>query len=104
AAALTECEAVNGSEPITVFEIETAAAFLLFARHPADILLLEVGLGGRLDATNVVERPLVTVITPVSLDHAEFLGNSVALVAAEKAGIVKRGVPLIVATQAREAL
>jgi dihydrofolate synthase/folylpolyglutamate synthase len=87
-----------------VFEIETVAAFLLFARHPADVLLLEVGLGGRLDATNVVERPLVTVITPVSLDHAEFLGDSVALVAAEKAGIIKRGVPLIVATQAREAL
>jgi dihydrofolate synthase/folylpolyglutamate synthase len=102
--ALSECEAANGSAPITVFEIETAAAFLLFARHAADVLLLEVGLGGRLDATNVVERPLVTVITPVSLDHAEFLGDSVALVAAEKAGIIKRGVPLIVATQAREAL
>jgi dihydrofolate synthase / folylpolyglutamate synthase len=102
--ALSQCEAANGSAPITVFEIETAAAFLLFARHPADVLLLEVGLGGRLDATNVVERPLVTVITPVSLDHAEFLGDSVALVAAEKAGIIKRGVPLIVATQAREAL
>jgi dihydrofolate synthase / folylpolyglutamate synthase len=102
--ALSQCEAANGSAPITVFEIETAAAFVLFARHPADVVLLEVGLGGRLDATNVVERPLVTVITPVSLDHAEFLGDSVALVAAEKAGIIKRGVPLIVATQAREAL
>jgi dihydrofolate synthase/folylpolyglutamate synthase len=102
--ALSECEAANGSAPITVFEIETAAAFVLFARHPADVVLLEVGLGGRLDATNVVEHPLVTVITPVSLDHAEFLGDSVALVAAEKAGIIKRGVPLIVATQAREAL
>jgi len=104
AAALSECEAANGAEPITVFEIETAAAFVLFARHPADVLLLEVGLGGRLDATNVIDRPLATVITPVSLDHAEFLGNSVAQVAAEKAGIIKRGVPLIVATQAREAL
>src|SRR5215468_1853206 len=104
AAALEECERANASAPITVFEIETAAAFVLFSRHPADVLLLEVGLGGRLDATNVVERPLVTVITPVSLDHAEFLGDSVALVAAEKAGIIKRGVPLIVATQAREAL
>jgi len=102
--ALSQCEVANGSAPITVFEIETAAACVLFARHPADVLLLEVGLGGRLDATNVVERPLVTVITPVSLDHAEFLGDSVALVAAEKAGIIKRGVPLIVATQAREAL
>src|SRR5262244_2663109 len=104
AAALADCETANGAAPITVFEIETAAAFLLFSRHPADILLLEVGLGGRLDATNVIERPLVTVITPVSLDHAEFLGSSVAQVAAEKAGILKRGVPAIVATQAREAL
>src|SRR5262245_48995777 len=94
-AALTECEAINGGEPITVFEIETAAAFLLFSRSPADVLLLEVGLGGRLDATNVIERPLSTVITPVSLDHAEFLGDSVSLVAAEKAGILKPGVPAI---------
>jgi len=104
AAVLTECEAANGAAPITVFEIETAAAFLLFSRHPADALLLEVGLGGRLDATNVIEQPLATVITPVSLDHAEFLGDSVAQVAAEKAGILKRGVPAIVATQPREAL
>jgi len=104
AAALEECEAANGGAPITVFEIETAAAFLLFSRHPADVLLLEVGLGGRLDATNVIERPLATVITPVSLDHAEFLGDTVALVAAEKAGILKQGVPAIVAAQPREAL
>ena len=82
AAALIECEAVNAAAPITVFEIETAAAFLLFARHPADILLLEVGLGGRLDATNVIERPLATVITPVSLDHAEFLGDDLTSIAA----------------------
>jgi dihydrofolate synthase/folylpolyglutamate synthase len=87
-----------------VFEIETAAAFLLFCRHAADALLLEVGLGGRLDATNVVEAPLASVITPVSLDHAEFLGDSVGLIAAEKAGILKRGVPAIVAAQPREAL
>src|SRR5215813_15570591 len=104
AAALSECEAANGTEPITVFEIETAAAFVLFARHPADVLLLEVGLGGRLDATNVIERPLVTVITPVSLDHAEFLGDSVGEIAGEKAGILKAGVPAIVAAQPREAL
>src|SRR5262249_58705576 len=83
---------------------ETAAAFLLFSRNPADVLLLEVGLGGRLDATNVIERPLSTVITPVSLDHAEFLGDSVSLVAAEKAGILKPGVPAIVAAQPRDAL
>ena len=104
AAALAECEAINGAEPITVFEIETAAAFLLFSRNPADILLLEVGLGGRLDATNVIERPLATVIAPVSLDHAEFLGDSIALVAAEKAGILKRDVPAVVASQPRDAL
>jgi dihydrofolate synthase/folylpolyglutamate synthase len=104
AAALTECEAANRSEPITVFEIETAAALLLFSRNPADILLLEVGLGGRLDATNVIERPLATVITPVSLDHAEFLGDSLSLVAAEKAGILKSDVPAIVASQPRDAL
>jgi dihydrofolate synthase/folylpolyglutamate synthase len=104
AAALSECEVANGAAPITVFEIETAAAFVLFARHRADVLLLEVGLGGRLDATNVVERPLVTVVTPVSFDHAEYLGETVAQIAAEKAGIFKRAVPAIVAAQPREAL
>jgi dihydrofolate synthase / folylpolyglutamate synthase len=102
--ALTECERANAGAPITVFEITTAAALLLFARHPADILLLEVGLGGRLDATNVVERPLATVIAPVSLDHAEFLGDTVGKIAAEKAGIFKPDVPAIVAAQPREAL
>jgi dihydrofolate synthase/folylpolyglutamate synthase len=101
---LAECERANGQAPITLFEITTAAALLLFARHGADALLLEVGLGGRLDATNVVEQPLVTVITPVSLDHSEFLGNIVDRVAAEKAGIIKQGVPVIVAAQKREAL
>src|SRR5499427_2277718 len=103
AAALSECEAANGAEPITVFEIETAAGFVLFSRHPADVLLLEVGLGGRLDATNVIERPLITVITPVSYDHAEYLGGTIAEIAAEKAGILKRGVPSIVAPQPRDA-
>ncbi|MGD9844258.1 MAG: folylpolyglutamate synthase/dihydrofolate synthase family protein [Variibacter sp.] len=100
---LTECERANGDDPITVFEIETVAGFLLFARHPADVLLLEVGLGGRLDATNVVERPLASVITPVSFDHAEFLGNTVPQIAAEKAGILKRGVPAVIALQPNEA-
>jgi dihydrofolate synthase/folylpolyglutamate synthase len=104
AAALTECEAANAGAPITVFEIETAAAFLLFSRNPAEVLLLEVGLGGRLDATNVIEQPLATVITPVALDHAEFLGDTVTQVAAEKAGILKRAAPAIVALQPREAL
>jgi dihydrofolate synthase / folylpolyglutamate synthase len=102
--ALAECEAKNGDAPITVFEIETAAAFLLFTRHPADMLLLEVGLGGRLDATNVVERPLASAITRVSLDHRDFLGNSVVEIAAEKAGILKSGVPAVVASQTGEAL
>ena len=87
-----------------MFEIKTAAGFLLFSRHPADVLLLEVGLGGRLDATNVIERPLASVITPVSLDHVEFLGDTLEKIAAEKAGIIKRGVPAIVAPQPREAL
>ena len=102
--ALADCERANAGAPITVFEITTAAGLLLFARHPADVLLLEVGLGGRLDATNVIERPLATVITPVALDHAEFLGDTVAKVAAEKAGVLKRDVPALVAAQPREAL
>jgi dihydrofolate synthase/folylpolyglutamate synthase len=102
--ALAECERANAGAPITVFEITTAAGLLMFARHPADILLLEVGLGGRLDATNVIERPLATVVTPVSLDHREFLGDTVGLIAAEKAGIFKRDVPALVAAQSREAL
>ena len=102
--ALAECERRNGGEPITVFEITTAAGLLLFSRHPADFLLLEVGLGGRLDATNVVGRPLVSVITPVSLDHAEYLGDTLAAVAVEKAGIIKRGVPVVVGPQPRLAL
>jgi dihydrofolate synthase/folylpolyglutamate synthase len=102
--ALAECEAKNGNAPITVFEIETAAGLLLFSRHPADVLLLEVGLGGRLDATNVVERPIASVITKLSLDHLDFLGNTIAEIAAEKAGILKRDVPAVTVSQAREAL
>ena len=101
---LAECEAKNGDAPITVFEIETAAAFLLFTRHPADVLLLEVGLGGRLDATNVVDRPLASVITRVALDHRDFLGDTIEQIAAEKAGILKPGVPAVIASQTREAL
>jgi dihydrofolate synthase/folylpolyglutamate synthase len=101
---LAECEHLNEDEPITVFEITTAAGLLLFSRHPADVLLLEVGLGGRLDATNVVEHPLATVITPISLDHAEYLGDSIEKIAAEKAGIIKPKIPVIVGPQPREAL
>ena len=103
-ATLAECEAKNGDAPITVFEIETAAGLLLFSRHPADVLLLEVGLGGRLDATNVVERPLASVITRLSLDHREFLGDTISQIASEKAGILKSGVPAVTVSQAREAL
>jgi dihydrofolate synthase/folylpolyglutamate synthase len=102
--ALEQCERANADAPITVFEITTAAALVLFAHNPADVLLLEVGLGGRLDATNVVERPVATVITPVSLDHSEYLGDSISRIATEKAGILKHGVPAIVAAQARDAL
>lgn len=104
AAALEECERANADAPITVFEITTAAGLLLFSRHPADVLLLEVGLGGRLDATNVIDHPLASVITPVAVDHTDFLGDTLAKIAAEKAGILKRGVPALVAAQHREAL
>ena len=97
--ALAECERANGDAPITIFEIETAAAFVLFARHSADMLLLEVGLGGRLDATNVIERPLASVVTPVSMDHVEFLGDTIEKIAAEKAGIFRAGVPAVIAPQ-----
>jgi len=98
-ATLAECERVNDGAPITFFEITTAAALLAFSRHPADALVLEVGLGGKYDATNVIARPRVTVITPVGLDHQEFLGTSIADIAAEKAGIIKSGVPVVVGPQ-----
>jgi dihydrofolate synthase/folylpolyglutamate synthase len=103
-AAFERCERANAGEPITLFEIETAAAFDLFARHPADAVLLEVGLGGRLDATNVIERPVASVITSIGIDHTEFLGPSLRSIAAEKAGIIKRGAPVICAHQEPEAL
>lgn len=101
---LDECLAANGPDAITFFEITTCAAFLAFARVPADWTLLEVGLGGRLDATNVVDKPRLTIITPVSLDHQSFLGDTVAAIAGEKAGIIKRGVPVIVGPQTEEGL
>ena len=104
AALLDECAAANDGAPITYFEITTGAALLAFAREPADWLLLETGLGGRLDATNVVERPALTVITPVSLDHQAFLGETLPEIAAEKAGILKRGVPCVVGPQDDAAL
>jgi dihydrofolate synthase/folylpolyglutamate synthase len=104
AAALEECERANAGAPITVFEITTAVGLVLFARHPADVLLLEVGLGGRLDATNVVEHPLAIVITRIAIDHTDFLGDTLEKIANEKVGILKRGAPAIVAAQARDAL
>jgi dihydrofolate synthase / folylpolyglutamate synthase len=103
-ATLEACERANAGAPITVFEITTAVGLVLFARHPADVLLLEVGLGGRLDATNVVDHPLATVITRISIDHTDFLGDTLEKIANEKAGILKRGTPAIVAAQARDAL
>jgi dihydrofolate synthase / folylpolyglutamate synthase len=103
-AALEHCEQVNDGAPITIFEIETAAAFSLFAQHPADVVLLEVGLGGRLDATNVIDAALATVVAPVSMDHSEFLGDTLTAIAGEKAGIIKRGVPVICAEQPPEAM
>ncbi|WP_207623703.1 bifunctional folylpolyglutamate synthase/dihydrofolate synthase [Rhodobacter calidifons] len=103
-ALLDECVRANGPEEITFFEITTCAAFLAFARTPADWTLLEVGLGGRLDATNVVDHPRLTIITPVSMDHEAFLGDTIAKIAGEKAGIIKRGVPVIVGPQTEEGL
>jgi dihydrofolate synthase / folylpolyglutamate synthase len=101
---LTRTQAVNDGDDITQFEITTAAAFLAFAENPADVLLLEVGLGGRLDATNVIARPALTIITPVSMDHAEKLGTTLELIAAEKAGILKRGVMAVISQQDESAL
>ncbi|PTW63245.1 dihydrofolate synthase/folylpolyglutamate synthase [Breoghania corrubedonensis] len=97
--ALRTVEQINAGEPITFFEISTAVAMQLFSSHPADILLLEVGLGGRLDATNVIDAPLASVITSVSLDHERFLGNRIEEIAFEKAGILKRGAPGVIAPQ-----
>jgi len=102
-ALLEECEQVNGGEPITFFEITTAAAFLAFSRTPADYLILEVGLGGRLDATNVIDAPAVSVITTIDYDHQQYLGDTLSLIANEKAGILKRGRPAVIGVQPDEA-
>lgn len=102
-ALLEECEAVNAGEPITFFEITTAAAMLAFSRHKADYLILEVGLGGRLDATNVID-PALSVITMVDYDHQQFLGETLGEIAAEKSGIMKRGRPCVIGPQKEEAL
>ena len=102
-ALLEECEQANGGEPITFFEITTAAAFIAFSRTPADYLILEVGLGGRLDATNVIDRPELSVITTIDYDHQQYLGDTLTLIAGEKAGILKRGRPAIIGAQPDEA-
>jgi len=104
AALLEECERVNGGRPITFFEITTAAAFLAFSRRPADLCLLETGLGGRFDATNVVARPQLTLITAISFDHQAYLGDTLAAIAGEKAGIIKPGVPCLTLAQPPEAM
>ena len=104
AQALDEIEAVNAGNQITVFEAITAAAFLLFARVPADLCVLEVGLGGRFDATNVIAPPLVAAITSISMDHQDFLGEKLTMIAAEKAGIIKQGAIVVTGLQAPEAL
>jgi len=103
-AILDECYAANQGTPITYFEITTCAGILAMARTPADYTLLEVGLGGRLDATNVIDKPALTVITPVSMDHEQYLGTTLTQIAGEKAGIIKRGVPVVVGPQSDEGL
>ncbi|MCW8915114.1 MAG: bifunctional folylpolyglutamate synthase/dihydrofolate synthase [Magnetovibrio sp.] len=100
---LETCEQANDGEPITFFEITTAAAFVAFAKHPADLVILETGLGGRLDATNVIDQPRLNVITPISLDHQHFLGDTIEEIAGEKAGIMKPGVPCVIAAQGTRA-
>lgn len=101
---LEECETANAGEPITFFEITTAAAFLAFSRTDADMVILETGLGGRLDATNVIDQPRLTCITPVSLDHQHYLGDTLEAIMGEKLGILKAGVSCVVAQQGNKKL
>ena len=101
---LEECEAAAGGDPVTFFEITTAVAYLAFSRTSADLALIETGLGGRLDATNVLDAPAVTALTPISLDHQRYLGNELSGIAGEKAAIMRPGVPCIVAGQPDEAM
>lgn len=100
---LNECETANAGNSITLFEITTVAAFLAFSRQPADITLIETGLGGRFDSTNIFEKPALTIITPVSMDHMSWLGNTIADIAFEKAGILKSGVPAVIGPQLPDA-
>ncbi|UWQ04372.1 folylpolyglutamate synthase/dihydrofolate synthase family protein [Aliiroseovarius crassostreae] len=101
---LDRCYARNNGENITYFEITTVAGLMAFAETPGDYTLLETGLGGRLDATNVVDTPALTILTPISIDHTQFLGDTLTAIAGEKAGILKRGVPCVVGPQPEEAL
>ena len=96
---LTECENANNSKPITFFEITTCAAILAFSRAPADYTLLEVGLGGEFDATNIIQNPVISIITPISFDHKEYLGDSITKIAKAKVGIIKKNVPAIISIQ-----
>ncbi len=100
--ALRRVAQANDGQAITVFEILTAVTFILFSEHPADVAIIEVGLGGRFDATNVIEHPAVSVVMPISLDHQSYLGDRVELIAAEKAGIMKRGCPVVIGHQEHE--
>ena len=102
--ALERCDDAAGEDKLTYFETTTCAAFLAFSESPADYLLLEVGLGGRLDATNVIEAPLATAVTPVAMDHEQFLGDTIQLVASEKAGIFRRTAPAVIGVQSPEAM
>ncbi|MDX8525337.1 folylpolyglutamate synthase/dihydrofolate synthase family protein [Mesorhizobium sp. MSK_1335] len=102
AEAIARVAAANADQKITVFEILTAVTFILFSEHPAEAAIVEVGLGGRFDATNVITRPAVTVIMPISMDHEAYLGDRVELIAAEKAGIMKRGCPVVIGAQESE--
>lgn len=103
AEAIARAADANGGKPITVFEILTAVMFLLFSEHPADAAIVEVGLGGRFDATNLIAKPAVSLIMPISMDHEAHLGDRIELIAAEKAGIIKRGVPVVIGAQEHEA-
>ena len=100
---LSEVEGVNGSDPITFFESTTVAAFLAFSRHPADLLILETGLGGIFDSTNIVPDTACTIITPIAFDHEQFLGSDIATIARQKAGIMRSDRPSIWARQQPEA-
>lgn len=102
--ALRRVHMLHEQFPSTLFEGVTAAAFLLFAKHKADVLLVEVGMGGRLDATNIIEKPAVTVVMPISIDHSEYLGKDIPAIAREKAGIMKKGVTCVISPQSEDAM